>query len=172
MSNIKHPIDNISWKLVDELTANEYNPNFVLTPEMNLLKHSLLTNGWIQPILISSEGVIIDGFHRHLLAKNDKDIRAMTEGLVPCAVLELTKPEAIMLTVRINRAKGVHSAVQMHKLVSQLINDMGLTVKEVCKGLGATKEEVDLLLKEDIFKRLDIENQSYTKAWGLERTDK
>jgi len=130
----REPVDCVIWVNADDLHANDYNPNFVLTPEMKLLKTSLLTNGWIQPLLISKEGVIIDGFHRHLQAKHDKDVRVMTEGKVPCAVLDISRPEAIMLTVRINRAKGTHSAVQMHKLVTDLVNVHQLTIKEVMKG--------------------------------------
>lgn len=163
-----HPIDNITWIPVDDLKANNYNPNFVLTPELRLLKHSLLEQGWVQPILVTTDNTIIDGFHRSTLAKTDKDIREMTDGKVPCAVLDLTPSEKKMLTVRINRAKGVHSAVKMHELVTELIEVDGLSIAEVCKGIGATKDEVNLLMQESVFKKLDIENHEYSNAWTPE----
>lgn len=162
-----HPIDNIQWLNVDDLTGNDYNPNFVMQPEMKLLKVSLLKQGWIQPILVSAEKTIIDGFHRSFLCREDADVRAMTDGKVPCAVLNISKAEAKLLTVRINRAKGVHSAVKMHELVTDLYNNDKLTITQICEGIGATKDEVDLLLKENVFKKLDIENHKYTEAWTI-----
>lgn len=169
MNTIKeHPISNIKWLQVELLKANDYNPNFVLTPEMNLLKFSLIKQGWIQPILITNDFTIIDGFHRHLLCKNDEEINAMTGGLVPCTVLDITEPERIMLTIRINRAKGVHSAVKMHELVLRLLGKHGLNVKDVMKGVGATSKEVKLLATADVFKGLNIDKHSYSKAWGIE----
>ena len=163
-----HPISSIQWLEVTTLQANDYNPNHVLTPELKLLKRSLLAQGWIQPILVvkGPEGThtIVDGFHRHLLAKTDKEVNSMTEGLVPCAVLELSDNERKVLTVRINRAKGVHSAVRMHELVTDLYNS-GMSIKEIGQEIGADKHEIDLLLKESVFKKLDTENHKYTEAW-------
>lgn len=165
---MEHPIDNIVWIEVERLQANDYNPNMVLTPELRLLEHSLIMNGWIQPVLVGRTGeelVIIDGFHRWSLAKDSKKVREMTQGKVPCAVLDLTIPERMMLTVRINRAKGNHSALKMHDLVASLITDHGLSAQDVMKGIGATKDEVDLLMQENVFTKLKIPDHQYSKAW-------
>ena len=159
------PISNIIWKATSELVANDYNPNVVFTPEMNLLKLSLMLNGWIQPILITQHNVIIDGFHRFTLSSRDKDIIAKYGGMVPCAVLTLTEAERILLTVRINRAKGSHIAIKMHELVTKVHLEHGMTIPEIAKQIGGTKAEVELLLKENVFKALDIENKQYSKAW-------
>lgn len=167
---MRHPIDNIVWLDVDILVANDYNPNRVLTPELALLKHSILSQGWIQPILVTEDNLIIDGFHRHMLAKIDKEVRALTAGKVPCTVLSLTDMERKVLTVRINRAKGVHSAVRMHELVTELIG-AGMPVKQLCKEIGATKQEVELLLQESVFKKLDIANYEYSEAWNVKEAN-
>jgi ParB-like chromosome segregation protein Spo0J len=164
---MNHPINNIQWIDVDTLKMNDYNPNHVIGPEFDLLKSSLIKQGWIQPLLITPEGVLIDGFHRHYLCKKDPDVRALTGGKVPCAVIDIPESERKMLTVRINRAKGVHSAVKMHELVSDLYNNDKLTVEQICEGIGATKDEVDLLLKESVFKKLDIEHHNYSEAWSV-----
>ncbi|GHU51725.1 hypothetical protein AGMMS49975_06080 [Clostridia bacterium] len=163
---MKHPIDNMQWIAVDELKSNDYNPNVVFKSELSLLKFSLLTNGWIQPVLITQDKVIIDGFHRATLAKTDKDVRKLTDGKIPCAVLELSEEERIMLTIRINRAKGSHVAFKMSDCVKQLIRDYGLSVDSVCKGIGATKNEIELLLCDDVFKKKGInESTQYSQAW-------
>lgn len=165
---MKHPIDSIRWIPVERLEANDYNPNVVYNQELKLLELSLLKQGWIQPVLACKEDdkyVIIDGYHRWWLTKNKQQCREMTDGMVPCAVLELSIPERMLLTVRINRAKGSHIACKMHELISSVVNEYQYSIADVCSAIGATKDEVDLLLKENVFKKLDIENHEYSKAW-------
>lgn len=162
---MKHPIDTITWVDVNGLKANDYNPNVVLTPELRLLKLSILQQGWIQPVLISKGMDIIDGFHRYTLCKTDKEVYAMTGGKVPCAVLDLTRSERMMLTVRINRAKGNHMALKMHELVSELHYDLGVDLKDISKGIGAAKHEVETLLMENIFQKKEVAKHSYSKSW-------
>jgi ParB-like chromosome segregation protein Spo0J len=167
-----HPIDNIQWIEAVKLDPNDYNPNVVYTPELKLLKLSLMKQGWIQPILVNRDEMnpiakptIIDGFHRWMLTKEDSEISAMTDGKVPCAVLNLSEPDRMMLTIRINRAKGSHIAIKMHEIIDKLVTHYGIAKEGVAKGIGATKAEVDLLLAENVFKKLDIPNHKYSKAW-------
>jgi hypothetical protein len=84
---------------------------------------------------------------------------------VPCAVLDVTLPQAMMLTVRMNRAKGTHVAVRMSELVHQLVNDLGVSPAEVAAEIGATMAEVDLLLQDGVFKARKISEHRYSRAW-------
>lgn len=161
----KHPIDSIEWVAATELKANDYNPNVVMNQELKLLKLSILTNGWIHPVIINHDGTIIDGFHRYSLTINDKQVNSMTSGLIPIVRMNLTEAERMLLTIRINRAKGSHIAFKMADVVKKLINEYDYSPKDVSKQIGATKAEIDLLLQEDVFKKLDIENHEYSKAW-------
>lgn len=159
-----NPIENIVWVEVDKLKANDYNPNFVFKKEMELLKLSILKNGWIQPILITEDYVIIDGFHRATLARTYKEITK--EGKVPCCILALSEPERMLLTVRINRAKGFNIALKMSKLIKFLVIDYGISKEQIAKEIGADKDEVELLLLENVFQKKKIyENTKYSKAW-------
>lgn len=169
---MKQPIDNIVWLDVTTLKANDYNPNHVIFTELQLLKLSLLRQGWIQPILITADRVIIDGFHRHLITKQDAQVNAMTGGKVPCAILDVTEHERMLLTVRINRAKGTHSAVKMHELIYKLHFDMGVPVNTLCDEIGADRTEIDLLLKKTVFDKLDTPNHVYSEAWTLAKVEK
>lgn len=139
------PISNIQWIDAEELNANNYNPNIVFNPELKLLERSLLNTGWVQPILITKDRVIIDGFHRFMLSKTSEAIIKRYGKKVPCAILDIDKSEAMIITIRMNRAKGSHVAVKMHDIVRELIDDHGLTKEEICKEIGATADEVDLL---------------------------
>ena len=158
------PISNVRWIEVQQLKANDYNPNVVFSDEMKLLRFSILKNGWIQPILVTKDLVIIDGFHRATLAKKYADVTC--RGLVPCCVMDISEPERMLLTIRINRAKGKHIAIKMHDIVLQLVNDYQYTPAQIAEGIGARKEEVELLLKQGVFEAKNItEETQYSKAW-------
>lgn len=159
------PIDNIVWRPVTELHANDYNPNVVMTPELRLLEHSILTTGWLQPILTLADGSIIDGFHRYMLSRESKALMERYAGTVPCAVLDIDRAQAMLLTVRINRAKGSHVALRMSSMVKELIDVHGLDPAEVGQGIGADKAEVDLLYQDGIFKHRNLKEYRYSKAW-------
>jgi len=167
MNELKdEPLGSVEWVDADELKANAYNPNHVATPEMKLLEHSILTNGWIQPVLASRDsGVIIDGFHRWLISRESKKMGVKYGGKLPVVYLDVSDVEAKLLTVRINRAKGEHSSSQMSALVRSVIEDHGLTIEEVMEGIGAGKKEVELLLMPDVFKARKIAEHKYSRAW-------
>lgn len=174
---INHPINDIQWLRHESLEANNYNPNRVMRPEMTLLKTSLMRTGWVMPILVNRHMIermsgkehvvhtIIDGYHRVTLVKTDKEVAALSDGHLPCCVFDLSEPERKLMTVRINRAKGTHVAVHMSDLVKSLINEDGLTVEEICAGIGATRHEVEVLLMKDVFEKLGTAEHQYSKAW-------
>lgn len=160
----EQPVSNIKWVDVEKLSANDYNPNVVFNDEMRLLKYSIIKSGWIQPILVTQDFVIIDGFHRATIAKQDKSITI--DGKVPCVVMELSEPERMLLTIRINRAKGSHIAVKMSSIVHKLINDYCMSKEAVGNAIGARKDEVELLLMDNVFQKKNItEETKYSRAW-------
>lgn len=159
------PIDAIVWRQADELRTNGWNPNVVHTPELRLLETSILETGWVQPVLISRDDLVIDGYHRLMLARTSPALRERYAGRVPCAVMDLSEAEAKLLTVRINRAKGSHVAVRLSELVKSVIDEGGMDPADVARKIGATRAEVDLLYQDDVFKARDIPNWTYGKAW-------
>lgn len=166
----REPLENILWKHVDELKANGYNPNVVFSPELRLLERSILATGWVQPILITPKGTIIDGFHRWSLSRESKDMQRRWGGLVPCAVVDVAEWEAMLLTIRMNRAKGSHVAFRMASIIQALVNVHGIAPEQVALEMGAGRDEVDLLLQEGVFEAKDIANYKYSKAWYPKET--
>ena len=167
---MKHPIDRIEWRQAESLNANNWNPNVVMDAELRLLEASIVKTGWLQPILVTVDGTIIDGFHRWRLALESVPLRKRDGGLVPCAVMDISPEEAKMLTVRINRAKGSHVAVRMSDLVKSLTTEHGCSREEIAAGIGATLDEVDLLEQDSIFKARNLKDYRYSKAWVPEET--
>ena len=159
------PIMNVQWVPVEELNPNQYNPNIVFNRELRLLEYSILESGWIQPILINKNNVIIDGFHRWSLSRDSKKLRERYDGRIPACVMDIEDWEAILLTVRINRAKGHHSSVSMSDLVKQVVDDRNISLEVVAKHIGAAPGEVDLLYQDSIFKARNLTNAKYSKAW-------
>ena len=50
------PVDCVEWVRADLVKANDYNPNSVAPPEMALLEHSILQDGYTQPIVAWKNG--------------------------------------------------------------------------------------------------------------------
>ncbi len=135
------PVANV--QIVDRnlLKPNDYNPNKVLPQNLELLKQSILNNGWTLPIVVREDYTIIDGFHRWTVA-GQEPLLSMLGGKVPIVIVKHDNQEEDMIgTVTHNRARGTHLLEPMEKIVQKLL-DSGLEVKEISKKLGMKEEEV------------------------------
>lgn len=163
-----HPISALRWVHVDDVQANDYNPNAVAVNEMRLLHRSISADGYTQPVVtIWDEGigkyVIVDGFHRYTTMRTQRDIYDTTGGYLPIVVLEKDASERRAATVRHNRARGRHSVDGMGNLVFQMLQD-GKTDSEVCNELGLEAQELLRLKHITGFSKL-MEGHDYTDAW-------
>lgn len=141
-----HPISDVRWLDPNALHANNYNPNRVFKPELELLKISILEDGWTQPVVVNPDTMeVIDGFHRWTLSRTDPDIQRVSNGLVPVV---FTKPSdrssQQMATIRHNRARGSHGIVRMGEIVREL-KEAGVGDAEIRRRLGMEQEEIDRL---------------------------
>lgn len=155
----------LPWVRADTLAANDYNPNVVRRQELTLLERSLLETGWVQPVLVTAEGQIIDGFHRWMLSSQPGPVLERWGGKLPVAVLDVPRAQAMLLTVRMNRAKGVHVAARMSDMVRELIDQHGLEPDELGRAIGAPPAEVQLLYQGSVFKQMKLDQVPYSKAW-------
>jgi ParB-like chromosome segregation protein Spo0J len=125
----------------DLLKPNDYNPNAVLPENLKLLTQSILTNGWTMPIVIRPDYVIIDGFHRWMVA-GVEPLLSRLGGKVPCATVEHADADAnVYGTITHNRARGVHQLGPMKGIIKRLLAN-GKSVPEIGKQLGMRPEEV------------------------------
>ena len=77
------PVDLIRWIPIEQVQANDYNPNSVASNELKLLHTSISHDGYTQPIVTIYDEelkkyVIIDGFHRYFTCRSNPDIMEMT----------------------------------------------------------------------------------------------
>lgn len=165
-SKMISPLDTLQWVHRGRVKPNDYNPNKVSKQNLELLKQSILTNGWTLPIVVRPDYTIIDGFHRWTVA-GEEPLVSMLEGKVPVVIVEhKDKAGNIYGTVTHNRARGTHLLEPMKAIVKELIGE-GKTVEEIGKQLGMRPEEIFRLSefsKEDFLRMMIKPNQSFSKA--------
>lgn len=141
------PVDLIEWVAADSVHANDYNPNTVAPPEMELLRLSITSDGYTQPIVTMPEGdhrEVIDGFHRNRVGKECADVRARVNGYLPVVTIRedrTDKSDRIAATIRHNRARGKHRVDAMSEIVIEL-KRRNWTDERIAKELGMEADEV------------------------------
>lgn len=150
----------------DMVQANNYNPNNVPRDKMELLKQSIIDNGFCFPIVtIWSEEdekyVIIDGFHRYTMCQPEW----LDLPEIPIVVLNHDISQRMAATVQFNKARGVHAVDGDAEIVRSLI-EQGWPEDEIAKHLGIDMETV-LRYKQltgivDLFK-----NVQYSASWEV-----
>ena len=163
---LSSPLSTLQWVDRDMVKPNDYNPNKVSKQNLELLKQSILTNGWTLPIVVRPDFTIIDGFHRWTVA-GEEPLKSMLEGKVPVVIVEhKDKAGNIYGTVTHNRARGTHLLAPMKAIVKELMGE-GKSVEEIGKQLGMRPEEIFRLSdfsKEDFLNMMIKPNQGYSKA--------
>lgn len=142
------PVDFVAWVKSDSVHANDYNPNKVAPPEMELLEVSIMNDGYTQPIVTwpRDEGSVevIDGFHRSRVGKESEVVRGRVRGYLPTVVIRKAqqgKNDRVASTIRHNRARGKHQVDAMSEIVLELKN-RNWTNKRIARELGMDEDEI------------------------------
>ncbi len=141
------PVDCVRWIKADQVVANDYNPNSVAPPEMRLLEHSIIEDGYTQPIVSwQRDGFfeVVDGFHRHRVGKESDPVRTRVHGYLPTVVINtsrLDKGDRMAATIRHNRARGEHRVDSMSEIVIELKRRFWSDEK-IATELGMEPDEV------------------------------
>lgn len=161
------PVSQVQWLHRDELHANDYNPNKVAPIELDLLKRSILEDGWTQPIVRRTDGEIVDGFHRWTVSGH-AELLAVFGGYIPVVTLSDSKTLAdqMLSTIRHNRARGTHGVRPMAHIVRELVNSYGLGYEEIEARAGMEEEEIERLhLHAGMPGKIAGEGKGFGKAW-------
>ncbi len=164
--DILTPVSNVQIVDRDKLKANDYNPNKVNKQNLELLKTSILTNGWTMPIVVRPDYTIIDGFHRWMIS-GQEPLLSKLGGKVPVVIVgHKDKAGNIYGTITHNRARGTHLLEPMKNIIKDLLEE-GKEVSEISKQLGMSKEEVFRLSdfsKEDFLALMIKDTVGYSKS--------
>jgi ParB-like chromosome segregation protein Spo0J len=142
------PVDCVLWVKNDSVYANDYNPNSVAPPEMELLRLSISNDGYTQPIVSmdNNNGTreVIDGFHRNRVGKECDDIQKRVHGYLPVVTIresQSDKNNRVASTIRHNRARGKHKVESMSEIVVDL-KKRNWSDEKISKELGMDRDEV------------------------------
>lgn len=163
-----NPVECLQWIKMEDIEGNDYNPNKVAPPEMQLLYVSIREDGYTQPIVACEDKdvgkqIVVDGFHRNRVGKEYPDIKDKLQGYLPIVSLNKGINERMAATIRHNRARGTHEVQGMAEIVAEL-HLKGVSDKKIAEQLGMEKDEI-LRLKQfiglgDLFK-----NRDFSKSW-------
>lgn len=167
----QEPVDCIQWIPTKDVHANDYNPNSVAPPEMELLRHSIIEDGYTQPIVAwPSEGYeVIDGFHRHRVGKEMLDVNRRIHDHLPLAIIRTDREDRndrIAATIRHNRARGKHRVESMSDIVIEL-KKRNWSDDRIAKELGMDADEVLRLCQ--VAGLIEVfGNEEFSEAWEAE----
>jgi ParB-like chromosome segregation protein Spo0J len=169
------PVDFVKWVPSESVIANDYNPNKVAPPEMELLEVSIVNDGYTQPIVTwptENKAEVIDGFHRNRVGKESKLVKERIMGYLPTVIIrkeQSGKNDRIASTIRHNRARGKHTIDGMSEIVIELKNRNWKNAR-IGRELGMDEDEILRLCQitglESLFK-----DDDFSKSWLIEDSD-
>jgi quercetin dioxygenase-like cupin family protein len=167
----RSPVYDVRSVPIDKVTANDYNPNSVAPPEMELLETSIWEDGYTQPVVTvydpeTDTYVVVDGFHRFLTLKNSKRIREREGDMLPVVVLDKDLSDRMASTIRHNRARGSHNIELMSQIVTELV-EMGKGDRWICEHIGMSPDEL-LRMKQITGLASLFTSRDFSEAWEPE----
>lgn len=166
------PVDCVIWVKGEKVGANDYNPNSVAPPEMELLRRSILQDGYTQPIVSwekEESYEVVDGFHRNRVGKEFEDVKERIHGYLPLVVINANredKGDRMASTIRHNRARGAHKVDSMADIVMEL-KRRNWSDKKIAKELGMEPDEV-LRLAQITGLAAMFADKEFTEAWEVD----
>lgn len=168
------PVDCVLWVKNTTVHANDYNPNSVAPPEMELLRLSISADGYTQPIvsMLEENGEtreVIDGFHRNRVGKECADIQSRVHGYLPVVTINEDRKDIndrVASTIRHNRARGKHKIEAMSDIVIDL-KKRNWSDEKIAKNLGMDADEVLRLCQIGGLSEL-FSDKEFSEAWEAE----
>ena len=142
----KSPVYQVIPVPIEKIQPNTYNPNTVAPPEMKLLYESIKIDGYTMPIVCyynkeSDTYIIVDGFHRYRIMKENADIYEREKGMLPVTVINKSIDQRMASTIRHNRARGSHDVDLMSNIVKEL-HELGRSDAWISRHLGMDRDEI------------------------------
>lgn len=163
------PVDLVRWVPNETVRGNAWNPNAVAPPELELLRLSIMSDGYTQPVVTNAEDdhlEVVDGFHRNRVGKECDDVRERVHGYLPVVQIraeQSDKSDRMASTIRHNRARGKHCVEGMSDIVLEL-KRRNWSSEKIGKQLGMDPDEVLRLAQitglAEMFK-----DREFSEAW-------
>jgi ParB-like chromosome segregation protein Spo0J len=166
----KSPVYNVIGVPIDRVQANDYNPNKVAPPEMELLETSIWEDGYTQPVVCyydqeQDKYIVVDGFHRYRVLRESKRVNEREKGILPIVVIDKEMGDRIASTIRHNRARGSHNIELMSNIVTELV-EMGKGDRWICQHIGMSPDEL-LRMKQITGLASLFKNRDFSQSWDV-----
>ena len=150
--------------------ANNYNPNSVADEKMELLRQSIVDNGFAFPIVTIydpdlNKFVVVDGFHRYVISGPNW----LGMEYIPIVVLGHDMARCMAATWQFNKARGVHQVDLDADLIRALIQQ-GVPEEEISQHLGI---DIDTIFR---YKQITgiaelFKGAQYSMSWEMVDVD-
>lgn len=156
-------VENVSGGLV---RPAPWRSTYLLKPDRKVLIQSLITYGWVAPLVVNVNGnTIIDGHERWLIAADEQAIVERDGGMVPVQWVDCDEIDAMLMHVRLNRGRGQLYGKQLSRLLRNVMRSQKYDDQAVRQLLGMEREEFDLLSDAGLLKTRKVDKHTYSRAW-------
>ncbi len=157
---------NIEMVPLESLIPAPWATSHLLRPDERLLVQSFVDWGWLQPLVVRAENrTIIDGSARWLVAMNSKPARSSLGDSVPVVWVSCDEVDAMIMHVRLNRARGMVVAKRTSNLLKSVVVSRKYDANTLRNLLVMTKEEWEVLADGSYLKQKSINEHTYSRGW-------
>lgn len=154
----------VTYVAMDDVKPNPYNPNRQSDHEFGMLKASIETDGFTQPVIVQDPkaeflpGHIVDGEHRWRAAAD----AGLTK--IPVVYVTFTEEQMKISTIRHNTARGSHD-VELEAEVLRDLEKLG-ALEFAQDALGLSDVEIQRLI-EDIQAPEGLAGEDFAESWDV-----
>ena len=154
----------VNYVNMADIKPNPYNPNRQSDHEFGMLKASIETDGFTQPVIVQGlsaaflPGCIVDGEHRWRAAAE----AGLTQ--IPVVYVEFTEEQMKISTIRHNTARGSHD-VELEANVLRDLEKLG-ALDFAQDALGLSDVEIQRLI-EDIQAPEGLAGEDFADSWDV-----
>lgn len=147
----------IEYVKLDSIFPNSYNPNRQSERDFELLKKSIMEDGFTQPIIVQKKSrEIVDGEHRW---------RAMHQlgfTTIPVVFVDMTDQQQRISTLRHNRARG-NEDIELTSSILRDLRELG-ALDQATESLSLSSREINALL-DDLPATEANASKEFANAW-------
>lgn len=161
---IELPVMNVQLLPIEKVKPNDYNPNKMQHKILKLLKTSIIEDGFLFPILVihdkrNDEYVVVDGFHRY------KAMTQLKQTHIPAVVLKRDISERRIMTVRMNKTRGVHQLEGDKQNFQNLVDEDKYSLSELSEKMALEAEEIVIYKKKGSIIEEYRDEHDFSNAW-------
>lgn len=148
---------------MEKVVPNDYNPNKMQFKILKLLKTSIIEDGFLFPILVihskdADQYVVVDGFHRY------KAMQQLKQDFIPAVVLNRDISERRIMTVRMNKTRGVHQLEGDKANFQNLLEEGKYSLPELSEKMALEAEQIVIYKKKGSIVE-EYTDHSFSNAW-------